>query len=190
MLCFPGICAALPTSRLFLCHESCALSGRPLREDPLNAEWEKTQEKENNDQEEHFEPLLQWVLQFWSDVWTNRGTLEFLLHTVCCLLGFYSLCFYIGIFFWQKVQIAVTVLDYDKIGKNDAIGKVLLGSNSTGAEQRHWLDMLANPRRPIAQWHSLQPEEEVNSLISSKKWYCPLGQWEVMEFTNVNRRSC
>lgn len=68
------------------------------------------------------------------------------------------------------MQVAVTVLDYDKIGKNDAIGKVLLGSNSAGAEQRHWLDMLANPRRPIAQWHSLQPEEEVNALISNKKW--------------------
>ncbi|XP_019934456.2 synaptotagmin-1b isoform X2 [Paralichthys olivaceus] len=69
----------------------------------------------------------------------------------------------------EKVQIAVTVLDYDKIGKNDAIGKLLLGANSTGTEQCHWSDMLANPRRPIAQWHGLKPEDEINSLISSKK---------------------
>ncbi|KAF1386663.1 hypothetical protein PFLUV_G00097210 [Perca fluviatilis] len=69
----------------------------------------------------------------------------------------------------EKVQIAVTVLDYDKIGKNDAIGKVLLGGNSTGTEQRHWEDMLANPRRPIAQWHSLKPEDEINALLSNKK---------------------
>uniref|UniRef100_A0A3P8TDH2 Synaptotagmin n=1 Tax=Amphiprion percula TaxID=161767 RepID=A0A3P8TDH2_AMPPE len=55
------------------------------------------------------------------------------------------------------------------IGKNDAIGKVLLGGNSTGTEQRHWSDMLANPRRPIAQWHSLKSEDEVNALISNKK---------------------
>uniref|UniRef100_A0A8C4FQJ6 Synaptotagmin n=1 Tax=Denticeps clupeoides TaxID=299321 RepID=A0A8C4FQJ6_9TELE len=54
----------------------------------------------------------------------------------------------------EKVQVVVTVLDYDKIGKNDAIGKLFLGLNSTGTEQRHWADMLANPRRPIAQWHS------------------------------------
>ena len=74
------------------------------------------------------------------------------------------LCFHL-----QKVQIAVTVLDYDKIGKNDAIGKVLLGGNSAGTEQCHWADMLANPRRPIAQWHSLKPEDEVNVLISNKK---------------------
>ncbi|XP_074489155.1 synaptotagmin-1b [Sebastes fasciatus] len=69
----------------------------------------------------------------------------------------------------EKVQVAVTVLDYDKIGKNDAIGKLLLGNNSTGTEQRHWEDMLANPRRPIAQWHSLKPEDEINPLISKKK---------------------
>uniref|UniRef100_A0A3Q3QFX0 Synaptotagmin n=1 Tax=Monopterus albus TaxID=43700 RepID=A0A3Q3QFX0_MONAL len=55
------------------------------------------------------------------------------------------------------------------IGKNDAIGKVLLGCNSTGTEQQHWADMLANPRRPIAQWHSLQPEDEINAQISNKK---------------------
>ncbi|XP_034391164.1 synaptotagmin-1b [Cyclopterus lumpus] len=69
----------------------------------------------------------------------------------------------------EKVQIAVTVLDYDKIGKNDAIGKVLLGNNSTGTEQCHWEDMLANPRRPIAQWHSLKLEDEIDALISNKK---------------------
>lgn len=92
---------------------------------------------------------------------------------------------------FQKVQVAVTVLDYDKIGKNDAIGKVLLGSNSAGAEQRHWLDMLANPRRPIAQWHSLQSEEDVNALISSKKWCCdPLGPRDLSAFPSTNPSSC
>ncbi|XP_023666723.1 synaptotagmin-1-like isoform X2 [Paramormyrops kingsleyae] len=69
----------------------------------------------------------------------------------------------------QKIQVVVTVLDYDKIGKNDAIGKVFVGLNSSGTELRHWSDMLANPRRPIAQWHVLKPEEEVDAQLSSKK---------------------
>ncbi|XP_020374211.1 synaptotagmin-A-like [Rhincodon typus] len=69
----------------------------------------------------------------------------------------------------QKVQVVVTVLDYDKIGKNDAIGKVFVGYNSTAAELRHWSDMLANPRRPIAQWHTLQAEEEVDVALGLKK---------------------
>uniref|UniRef100_A0A8C5WL60 Synaptotagmin 5 n=1 Tax=Leptobrachium leishanense TaxID=445787 RepID=A0A8C5WL60_9ANUR len=68
----------------------------------------------------------------------------------------------------QKVQVVLTVLDYDKLGKNEAIGKVFVGCNATGTELRHWSDMLANPRRPIAQWHTLQSEEELDAALGIK----------------------
>ena len=62
----------------------------------------------------------------------------------------------------QKVSLIVTVVDYDRIGTSEPIGRVVLGCNSSGTELRHWSDMLANPRRPIAQWHTLQEVPEKN----------------------------
>lgn len=61
----------------------------------------------------------------------------------------------------------VTVFDYDKIGKNDAIGKIFIGSKASGTELKHWSDMLANPRRPIAQWHTLKEEEDIDATLAS-----------------------
>ncbi|XP_017775329.1 PREDICTED: synaptotagmin 1-like isoform X2 [Nicrophorus vespilloides] len=60
----------------------------------------------------------------------------------------------------QKVNLQVTVVDYDRIGTSEPIGKVVLGYNASGTELRHWSDMLASPRRPIAQWHTLKDPED------------------------------
>jgi synaptotagmin-1 len=67
-----------------------------------------------------------------------------------------------GVFYFvfQKVTLIITCVDYDRIGTSEPIGRVVLGCNSTGTELRHWSDMLANPRRPIAQWHTLQEVPE------------------------------
>lgn len=67
----------------------------------------------------------------------------------------------------QKILVVVTVFDYDKIGKNDAIGKIFVGSKATGLGLKHWSDMLANPRRPIAQWHQLQQEEDIDGQLAA-----------------------
>ena len=68
-----------------------------------------------------------------------------------------DLLFAIDQFFLQKVQLLVTVIDYDRVGGNEPIGQVLLGAEQKGLELKHWSEMLETPRRPVAQWHTLKP---------------------------------
>ncbi|KAL8169968.1 UNVERIFIED_CONTAM: hypothetical protein K2H54_060790 [Gekko kuhli] len=68
----------------------------------------------------------------------------------------------------QNVDLVISVWDHDKMTKDDQIGKVFLGCRATGNQLRHWSDMLANPRRPVAQWHSLQPVEDVDKTLGLK----------------------
>lgn len=80
----------------------------------------------------------------------------------CTLNPYFNESFQFEVPFDQinKVSVKVTVVDYDRIGTCDPIGRIEVGPNCQSAELRHWMDMLANPRRPIAQWHSLVDPEE------------------------------
>lgn len=69
----------------------------------------------------------------------------------------------------MKCSLVVTVLDYDLIGTSDPIGKVTVGYGSQGSELRHWTDMLASPRRPIANWHTLRDPEDPKPGEEAKK---------------------
>lgn len=60
---------------------------------------------------------------------------------------------------WDKIReaaIEVTCMDFDKLGRNEMIGKVLLGAKSGPLETRHWNDMISKPRQQVAQWHLLK----------------------------------
>jgi len=57
----------------------------------------------------------------------------------------------------QRVHLHITCSDYDRVGSNERIGQVIIGSQTTGPGLKQWQDMLATPRRSVAQWHTLQP---------------------------------
>lgn len=68
----------------------------------------------------------------------------------------------------QNVDVVISVWDHDKVTKNEPIGKLFLGCRATGNQLRHWSDMLSNPRRPLAQWHNLQPPDVVDKALGLK----------------------
>ncbi|NXD83796.1 SYT1 protein, partial [Halcyon senegalensis] len=68
----------------------------------------------------------------------------------------------------QNVDVVISVWDHDKVTRNEPIGKLFLGCRATGNQLRHWSDMLSNPRRPLAQWHSLQPPDVVDKALGLK----------------------
>ncbi|XP_076363459.1 synaptotagmin-7-like isoform X2 [Tachypleus tridentatus] len=60
---------------------------------------------------------------------------------------------------WEHIRetsLAIIVMDFDTVGRNEAIGKVVLSSRSGPTEAKHWGDMLSKPRTPISQWHRLK----------------------------------
>ncbi|XP_066259121.1 synaptotagmin-9-like [Euwallacea similis] len=54
-----------------------------------------------------------------------------------------------------EVCLLVKIIDYDRIGQNEIMGCFTIGPGDPGKGRDHWLEMLENPRKPIAQWYPL-----------------------------------
>jgi len=56
----------------------------------------------------------------------------------------------------RQTSLAVSVMDYDKMGRNERIGQVLLGTKSGPIEVKHWNEMFAKSRQNVSRWHMLK----------------------------------
>ncbi|XP_028167401.1 synaptotagmin-6-like [Ostrinia furnacalis] len=63
------------------------------------------------------------------------------------------------------VTLLVKVIDYDRIGPNELIGCTAIGSTLIGIGRDHWLEMLDNPRKPVAQWYPLNKSPPANVTL-------------------------
>nr|XP_020024351.1 synaptotagmin-8 [Castor canadensis] len=68
----------------------------------------------------------------------------------------------------QSVDLVLAVWARGLQLQAEPLGKVLLGPRASGQPLQHWADMLAHARRPIAQWHRLQPAGEVDRVLALK----------------------
>ncbi|XP_071484880.1 synaptotagmin-6-like [Diadema antillarum] len=66
----------------------------------------------------------------------------------------------------QNICLVVAVVDYDWVGHSELIGVCEVGPNAPAQGSTHWADMLANPRKPIAQWYQLQESTPALSVAS------------------------
>jgi len=56
----------------------------------------------------------------------------------------------------RHTSLNISVMDYDRLGRNELIGQIVLGSKSGPMEVKHWNEMFAKSRTPVAQWHILK----------------------------------
>ncbi|XP_013393522.1 synaptotagmin-4-like isoform X2 [Lingula anatina] len=56
----------------------------------------------------------------------------------------------------ENIGLELLLLDYDRVTKNEVIGRLDLGVHTKGNELCHWSEVVNCPRKQIAQWHKLK----------------------------------
>lgn len=56
----------------------------------------------------------------------------------------------------QNISMEFLVMDWDRMTKNEVIGRLEIGGKSSGQELHHWNEVMNCPRKQIAEWHKLR----------------------------------
>uniref|UniRef100_A0A0B6ZJQ8 C2 domain-containing protein n=1 Tax=Arion vulgaris TaxID=1028688 RepID=A0A0B6ZJQ8_9EUPU len=56
----------------------------------------------------------------------------------------------------QNISLELLVLDWDRMTKNEVVGRLEIGLKCEGQETNHWNEVINCPRKQIAEWHKLQ----------------------------------
>lgn len=56
----------------------------------------------------------------------------------------------------DNLSLEFLVLDWDRVTKNEVVGRLQLGPRGSPAAQQHWREVRNSPRRQIAEWHKLR----------------------------------
>ncbi|XP_014287906.3 synaptotagmin-4 isoform X2 [Halyomorpha halys] len=56
----------------------------------------------------------------------------------------------------DHVSLEFLLLDWDRVTKNEVIGRLELGGATVGSALHHWNEVRNSPRRQIAEWHKLR----------------------------------
>lgn len=81
----------------------------------------------------------------------------------------------------QNISMEFLVMDWDRMTKNEVIGRLEIGGKSSGQELHHWNEVMNCPRKQIAEWHKLR---EWNGRVRQKKKRgsetecCKARKWE------------
>ncbi len=58
----------------------------------------------------------------------------------------------------EEVSFEFMIMDWDRVTKNEVMGRTLVGSAAKSPTGRaHWDQVCKNPRRQFAEWHRLRP---------------------------------
>lgn len=72
----------------------------------------------------------------------------------------------------------VTIFNFMRnysIGSNELMGCTAIGSTFIGIGRDHWLEMLDNPRKPVAQWYPLMESLPANIPTTTDSLPLTLG---------------